>query len=492
MFQQNLSTGRRLAGPVRPVRHHPAHHPLRAPRRPAPAGLGRRPHLARRVPGRRDRPLRHAGRAGAARGHRGRGVRLLPDPVDRHQRDLGLQPDRGVRALRRAAAVLREGQPRPADPGDHHRLLLRRPARGAGRLRHPGGHHRRDAHGARLPAHQGRGGRPDRQHRPGRLRRPGHARSSPWPPSRPAPATTRGSTSRPSAPWSAARPRSSPSSSRWSWSSSSTAVAASARPGCPPWSAVSAFGFAQFVAANYISVPLADIVAALVAAARRRAAAAGLDAVRGAHRRPRRRRGGGAGARRGAASGRRQPHGVSTSVTSSTVARRRPVRRRRPGPATATPCTTPAARSSRPTRRTCVIIAIFSIVNIPAIKEYFAEEPFTFAFAWPGLDVLNTAGEPVATTTFGFNWLPAAGTLMILAGLITMLILKVSPGRGPAHLRPDLRRAQVRHHHRDGGAGAGLRDEPVGPDRARSVPGSPAPARRSRCSPRSWAGSAWR
>ena len=30
---------------------------------------------------------------------------------------------------------------------------------------------------------------------------------------------------------------------------------------------VSAFGFAQFVAANYISVPLADIVAALVAAA---------------------------------------------------------------------------------------------------------------------------------------------------------------------------------------------------------------------------------
>ena len=28
-------------------------------------------------------------------------------------------------ALRGAATVLREGQPRPADPGDHHRLLLR-------------------------------------------------------------------------------------------------------------------------------------------------------------------------------------------------------------------------------------------------------------------------------------------------------------------------------------------------------------------------------
>ena len=67
-----------------------------------------------------------------------------------------------------------------------------------------------------------------------------------------------------------------------------------------------------------------------------------------------------------------------------------------------------------------VIIAIFSITNITAVKEFFAKEPWTYTFAWPGLDVLNTAGEPVATTTFTFNWLPAAGTLMIFAGLITL------------------------------------------------------------------------
>ena len=42
------------------------------------------------------------------------------------------------------------------------------------------------------------------------------------------------------------------------------------------------FGVAQFVAANYISVPLTDIVAALVAAGRRGAAAPRLVAVRGA------------------------------------------------------------------------------------------------------------------------------------------------------------------------------------------------------------------
>ena len=73
-----------------------------------------------------------------------------------------------------------------------------------------------------------------------------------------------------------------------------------------------------------------------------------------------------------------------------------------------------------------MIIVIFSITNITAVKEFLAEEPWTYAFQWPGLDVLNAAGEPVATTTYTFNWLPAAGTLMVIAGIITALILKVS------------------------------------------------------------------
>ena len=61
------------------------------------------------------------------------------------------------------------------------------------------------------------------------------------------------------------------------------------------------------------------------------------------------------------------------------------------------------------------------------MKEALAEEPWTRLVAWPGLDVLNPAGEPLATTTFTLNWLPAAGTLMIFAGLITAVILRVSP-----------------------------------------------------------------
>src|SRR5436190_5318718 len=72
-----------------------------------------------------------------------------------------------------------------------------------------------------------------------------------------------------------------------------------------------------------------------------------------------------------------------------------------------------------------VIIAIFSITNIPAVVDFLGKEPWTYIFEWPGLDITNPAGDPVVTE-FKFNWLPAAGTLLIIAGLISMVILRVS------------------------------------------------------------------
>jgi lactate permease len=75
-----------------------------------------------------------------------------------------------------------------------------------------------------------------------------------------------------------------------------------------------------------------------------------------------------------------------------------------------------------------VIIVIFSVTALPAVVDFLAKEPFTYVFDWPGLHIKNSAGAPVATQ-FKFNWLPAAGTLLVIAGLISMLILKVSPGR---------------------------------------------------------------
>ena len=63
-----------------------------------------------------------------------------------------------------------------------------------------------------------------------------------------------------------------------------------------------------------------------------------------------------------------------------------------------------------------IIIAIFSIAQIPAIKDWLAESPWTTTFQWPGLDVVTPEGEPLSSLTFNFNWLPAAGTLLLISG----------------------------------------------------------------------------
>jgi lactate permease len=76
-----------------------------------------------------------------------------------------------------------------------------------------------------------------------------------------------------------------------------------------------------------------------------------------------------------------------------------------------------------------IIIAVFSIAQIAAIKDALAESPWTTTFEWPGLDVRSPDGEPLSSMTYNLNWLPAAGTLMLISGLITMAVLGLSPGR---------------------------------------------------------------
>ncbi len=73
-----------------------------------------------------------------------------------------------------------------------------------------------------------------------------------------------------------------------------------------------------------------------------------------------------------------------------------------------------------------VIIAIFSIFQIDGVKKEMAKEPWTYLFQWPGLDLVTASGKPPAD--FTLNWFAAAGTLTILAGLITMPIIGIKPG----------------------------------------------------------------
>jgi lactate permease len=74
-----------------------------------------------------------------------------------------------------------------------------------------------------------------------------------------------------------------------------------------------------------------------------------------------------------------------------------------------------------------VIIVVFALAQWKPVKDAIANG--ATEFAWPGLHVTNPDGEAIATTTFKLNYLPAAGTLLLIAGLITMALLRVSPQR---------------------------------------------------------------
>jgi lactate permease len=76
-----------------------------------------------------------------------------------------------------------------------------------------------------------------------------------------------------------------------------------------------------------------------------------------------------------------------------------------------------------------VIVAVFSIAQLSAVKRALAGSPWTTSFRWPGLDVRAPDGDALSSLTFLFNWLPAAGTLMLISGLATVAVLGLAPSR---------------------------------------------------------------
>ncbi len=173
-----------------------------------------------------------------------------------------------------------------------------------------------------------------------------------------------------------------------------------------------AFAVAQWLTSTYFSVPLTDIVAALVGALavvtllRFWQPAEGyqevgdqpvaLDAVSG-----------------GAAGSAATPSGGGTGT--------------RTGIRTDPAVTDSGGEIAKAYAPYLVIIAVFSLVQIPALKSALAEAPFFYSFQWPGLHLLTAGGDPSTLPTFNLNWLGAAGTLMIISGLITMPIIGISP-----------------------------------------------------------------
>jgi lactate permease len=213
------------------------------------------------------------------------------------------------------------------------------------------------------------------------------------------------------------------------------------------------FAVAQFLASNYISVPLTDIIASLLAAA----AVVLLLRVWQPAESPDLRATVPAGAESAAASTRSsgQPALVGNEPAPGAPGpggepgRTGSGRGSEPVPAAPGPGGEPVRASAgrlgadadapghRDSRADVVrayapyliIIAIFSIANIGPVKSALADPPWTVTFSWPGLHVLGTNGKPLASTTFTLGWLGAAGTLMILAGILTALVLRIRPGR---------------------------------------------------------------
>jgi lactate permease len=87
-----------------------------------------------------------------------------------------------------------------------------------------------------------------------------------------------------------------------------------------------------------------------------------------------------------------------------------------------------------------IIVVVLGLVSLHPINA--ALDKATSEFTWPGLNVFNTKGKAPSSETFKLNWLTAAGTWLLVSGLLTMIVLRVRPalalrtyGQTVAHLK---------------------------------------------------------
>jgi lactate permease len=71
-----------------------------------------------------------------------------------------------------------------------------------------------------------------------------------------------------------------------------------------------------------------------------------------------------------------------------------------------------------------IIIAVFSIAQIPFVKTALASS--TTSFKWPGLHLQGASGKASTLPLFKFNFVSAAGTLLVLSGLLTIPFIGIS------------------------------------------------------------------
>jgi lactate permease len=72
------------------------------------------------------------------------------------------------------------------------------------------------------------------------------------------------------------------------------------------------------------------------------------------------------------------------------------------------------------------VIVLFSVAAVPAVAAALAHT--TKTFGWPGLHIANASGKPVSLVQFKFDWLADSGTVLFIAGLLTVPLLKLRVG----------------------------------------------------------------
>jgi lactate permease len=159
------------------------------------------------------------------------------------------------------------------------------------------------------------------------------------------------------------------------------------------------FGLAQYATSNFISVPLADVVASLLSAA------AVVALVRVWHPRE----------------SRTQPAVIAGGAADEPTPQ---FAARASGATSGADARADVVKAYAPY---AIITAVFVVCEIPAVKRLL--DKATFKIQWPGLHVLNPKGKPVALTEFTLNLLTTPGTQMLLAGLLTMIVLGLSAPR---------------------------------------------------------------
>jgi lactate permease len=174
------------------------------------------------------------------------------------------------------------------------------------------------------------------------------------------------------------------------------------------------FAVAQFLASNYLSVELTDIVAAL----------AGLLAAVVTLRiwTP---RGGHEAAERLHADRDATTDGPDLTTTGGAGSGAAPTRTVEQAPAVPDTRLTPG-RVAMAFFPYLLVIVVFSLAKLwnPMKNGLTATE---VKVRWPGLDgnVLSTAGKPITSTVYNFQWLSSPGSLLLICGVITALVYRV-------------------------------------------------------------------